>query len=123
MGFLESLRPEKHGLVTYLIDPISCVAFLLANRNRANNNNEDQWVDGRTGHYHKNLPARIYVVTASSPDVLELNDHKIERSCAIVRGQLVALQGYQDDMSKEQVLKICKDIISGMMDILEMMEE
>jgi hypothetical protein len=57
------------------------------------------------------------------PDALELNDHKIERSCAIIRGQLVALHSYSESMSKEQVLKICKDIISGMMDILEMMEE
>jgi hypothetical protein len=54
------------------------------------------------------------------PDVLDLNERKIERACEIVRGQLVALQAYQDEMTKEQVLKVCKDIISGMLDILEM---
>jgi hypothetical protein len=57
---------------------------------------------------------------ASMPAILDLNERKIERACEIVRGQLVALQAYQDEMTKEQVLKVCKDIISGMLDILEM---
>jgi hypothetical protein len=54
--------------------------------------------------------------------VIVSKDEAIERVCATVRGQLVALQAYQDDMTKEQVLKICKDIILGMLDILEMEE-
>jgi hypothetical protein len=55
--------------------------------------------------------------------LLELKERKIERACAIVRGQLVALHSYQSDMSKDQVLKICNDIISEMLDILEMVQE
>jgi hypothetical protein len=75
----------------------------------------------RKSHDRKTLSTRIHVVEAlPMPAILDLNERKIERACEIVRGQLVALQAYQDEMTKEQVLKVCKDIISGMLDILEM---
>jgi hypothetical protein len=56
------------------------------------------------------------------PDVLELDDSRVERKRQLVRQQLITLHNHSDEMSKSQIVQICHEIVSGMIDLLEMLE-
>jgi hypothetical protein len=57
------------------------------------------------------------------PDVFELKDQRIDRKGAEVRERLVALHNHQDEMSKAQVLQLCRQIMMAMINIIEMLDE
>jgi hypothetical protein len=57
------------------------------------------------------------------PDVSEFNDHRIDRKCSEVRERLLALHNHEQEMSKAQVLQLCRQIMMAMINIIEMLDE
>jgi hypothetical protein len=55
--------------------------------------------------------------------VVVLKDEAIERKYLMVRDYMLALQNHNEFMSKKQVLNLCRDIITGLMDILELLDD
>jgi hypothetical protein len=57
------------------------------------------------------------------PYVSEFNDHRIDRKCSEVRERLLALHNHEQEMSKAEVLKLCRQIMMAMINIIEMLDE
>jgi hypothetical protein len=57
------------------------------------------------------------------PDVLILKHEAIERKCLLVRDYLITLDNHNESMSKKQVLNLCRDLITGLLDILELIDD
>ena len=55
--------------------------------------------------------------------VIVSKDEMIERKCVVIRGALLALHNHEGEMSKNQVLELCRNIIVDLIDILEMLDE
>jgi hypothetical protein len=55
--------------------------------------------------------------------LLELNDSRVDRSCASVREKLIALHNHQDEMSKAQIVQLFEEVILNLMDIVEMLDK
>jgi hypothetical protein len=53
----------------------------------------------------------------------ELKDQNIDRKCAQVRQRLVALCNHKNEMSKDQVIKVCAEIIESMIAIVELSQK
>jgi hypothetical protein len=56
-------------------------------------------------------------------DVLSLKEKRIIGQCLLVRDRLLAFDYHSQEMPKAQLIKVCKEIINGMFDILDMVEE
>jgi hypothetical protein len=57
------------------------------------------------------------------PDVSEFKDQRIDRKCSEVRERLLALHNHEQEMSKAQVLQLCRQIMMAMINIIEMLDE
>lgn len=55
--------------------------------------------------------------------VVNFKDERINANCAIVREKIIAFENYNQDMTKAQVVTICNEIITAMIDILQMTQE
>jgi hypothetical protein len=63
------------------------------------------------------------VVASVMADVLELNDARVDQKRQLVRQQLITLHNHQDEMTKSQIVELCHEIISSMLDLLDLIDE
>jgi hypothetical protein len=62
-------------------------------------------------------------VVAPMLSVIVSKDEMIEQKYLTIRDYMLALQNHNESMSKKQIVNLCRDIIHGLIDILEMVDE
>jgi hypothetical protein len=58
----------------------------------------------------------------NSTNIVRLKDYNMDRRCALVRSNLLVLKNHKHQMDKDRIIDLCEDLISEMMNILELME-